>query len=120
MAPQHIATGFSPEQQAFLDKRRGLIRAWRYVGPVLLLAILGFSAYLFIRTPLLINPFEVISRLEAGTLEESTTVILAAMLPVMFGGMLVLLIAIVLVMYAAIANEKKYVAIIEKLRSTRG
>ena len=119
MASKQIATGLSPQQQAFLDKRQGLIRLWRYVGPVLLLLIFGFTAYLLARTPLLINPFEAISRIEAGNLPESTLVIMAAMLPIMFGGALILLLAIVLVMYAAISNEKKYAAIIAELGASR-
>ena len=115
MTSRHVATRLSPQQRAFLDKRRHLIRLWRYVGVAVLLVVLGFVTYLAIRTPLLINPFEAISRIEAGTLPESTLVIMAAMLPVMFPAALILLLALVAAMYAAIGNEKKYLAMIEDL-----
>lgn len=108
----------APEQIAFVEKRRNLVRLWRWTGLGLLLLVLGFTIYLAIRTPLLINPFETISRLESGTLPESTLVIMAAMLPVMFSAALILLLALVAVMYAAIGNEKKYLAMIDGLTSS--
>ena len=119
MATTRLTKNLTAEQQAFLAKRARLIGKWRYVGAAMLLLIFGFTVYLLVSTPLLINPFEVISRLEDDSLPQSTIVILAAMLPVMFGALLVVLLAIVLVMYAAIANEKKYAAIIEALRGSQ-
>lgn len=104
-------------QEAFLEKRRSLVPLWRYAGAVMLLMILGFAAYLFVRVPLFINPFKTIEELEAGTLTESTLVILAAMAPVLFGAMLVLLLGLVAIIYAAIGHEKQYLAIIDDLRT---
>ena len=94
------------EQNSYLEKRRKLLKSWPYVGPLLLLCIVGFAGYLYINTPWLINPYEVLSRLEAGTMQQSTIETMALLLPVLFLVVCFLLIVIVVIMYAAFSNEK--------------
>ena len=63
---------------------RKLLNAWRYLGSLLVVLILGIVLYLYFRTPLLINYFEIVSRLKANTIEIYTLELAAAMLPLMF------------------------------------
>jgi magnesium-transporting ATPase (P-type) len=95
-------------QSNFLKKRQRLIRAWRYIGPVMLLGIAGFISFVFVSSPLLINPFEIISRLEHGDIERTTLETMTVMLPVVFIMVSFLLVFIVMIMYASFSNERKY------------
>jgi len=106
------------QSERFLEKRRTLLAAWRYAGPLLLLGIGGFAAYLFIYTPLLINPLVVTAGIESGSVEQSTLYMLAVFVPVLFIMLCFLLVVLVLLMYAAFANEKKYLAILDNRPDT--
>ncbi len=99
----------------FLGKRRKLIQAWHVVGPMLLLVIVIFVIFQFQKTPLLINPFEVITGLESESIKQSTIEIMAVILPVLFIAVSLLLMIIVIMMFTVISNEKKYIEIIERL-----
>jgi len=99
----------------FLVKRRRFAKSWPLVGILLLLGIFAFLIWLFLRNPLLVNPFEVASRLEAGTIEKSTLVLMAGMLPIMFLACFFILLVMVLFAFAVFSNEKKYIKIIDLL-----
>lgn len=100
---------------AFLEKRRKLIAAWRVAGPLLLMLLTTLFVWLYLKTPLLINPFEVARRLEAGTLDEPTLAIMAMLLPVMISLCFLVMVVVILFVYAAISNEKKYRQTIDRL-----
>ena len=99
----------------FLDKRRTLIRAWRYAGPALVACLLALLVFLLVRTPLLINPFVVAEQLESGTLDESSLTVMAAILPVLFWAVLFMLAIIVVFLYVVMAREKRYLEMIDVL-----
>ena len=101
--------------EKFVEKRRVLLKAWRYLGPLLLFGIGGFSAYLLLSTPLLINPSAVASGIESGSVEQSTLHMMAMFVPVLFITACFLLVVLVALMYAAFANEKKYLAILDEI-----
>jgi len=103
-----------PKQKSYLEKRRKLLKLWSYVGPFILLAIIGFAGYLYLNTPWLINSYEVLSRLKAGSMPQSTIETMAILLPVMILVVLFLLIVIVALMYAAFSNEKKYLDVVDE------
>jgi hypothetical protein len=103
------------EQRRFLARRAPLVHAWRLVGPVLLVSLLGLGLWLAWFAPLLANPFVVLARLEANSLACSTMALSAAILPVVV--LLCLLLAIVLVIFAfvAFAHERRYLVMVERL-----
>lgn len=105
----------SERDREFIERRRKLVAYWRFAGPLLWIMILGFASWVFFRSRLLIDPFEMLARLEAGDLPESTLVIMAALAPVFFSGLFVLLTVLVLILYSAISGEKRYLAIIDML-----
>lgn len=104
----------TPQHIAFLEKRKTLVRSWKYLGPLLLVFILGLAAYVYLTAPMLINPYEVMEALRSGAIEQSTIEIMAVLLPITFLMVCFLLIVLVLVMYMAFANERKYLEILEK------
>ena len=101
------------QQTIFIEKRRKLIRAWRAVRPLMLLGIIAYAIYQYIRTPLLVNPFEVMERLRGGSIEQPTLELMAVMLPVMFLTIIFILVVLVVLLFASMSNEKKYLKIIE-------
>jgi len=99
----------------FLVKRRRFARTWPWVGSCLLLVLAAFVVWMFLRNPLLINPLEVASRLEAGILEESTLILMAGMLPIMLWLCLLILSIVIAFGFVMSSNERKYHRIIDRL-----
>lgn len=83
-------------QRAFIERRRRFVRTWPLVGWLLLILLSGLAVWLYIRSPLLVNPFEAASRLSDGTVDNSTLAPMAGLLPVMTLTCLVLVSTIVL------------------------
>ena len=103
-------------QQRFVMRRRKLLRTWRVVGPLLLLFLVMAGVIMFFSYPLMFNPYEAIDRLEAGTLEDSTLQLMALLLPIAMLMVFFMLMVVVLFSFAAMANDKKYLAIIKDLQ----
>ena len=103
------------KQKIFIEKRRRLMRSWSIIGSLLLFGIIASLGWMSLRNPLLVNPFKVASRLNSGTVEQSTLIIMAAMLPVVFLACFFLLAALILFCFSAFSNEKKHLKIIDSL-----
>ena len=103
----------------YIDRRTRLIRIWRYVGLAVLLILVLFTCYLFLNSPLLINPFHVTEQIEAGAISQSTLLIMAAMMPLVMLLVMFVMVVLVVFLYAAFANERKLLAIIQKLRDKK-
>jgi len=102
-------------QLQFFQKRRKLSRLWPAAGSVLIVMLLGFSLWLYLRAPMLIDPFEAMNRVRAGTIEESTLIVAAVLLPVMMLTCIVVLIVMIVFAFAAFSTEKKYLDLVEEL-----
>ena len=96
----------------FLKRRKKLLELWRYAAPGLLLIIVGAGAFIYIKTPLLLNPAETLERIKAGDISLPMLQLMAAMLPLVFTGLFILLLTLIVLMHAALKNEKKYMEII--------
>lgn len=103
------------DQMEFLAKRRRLARLWPVIGALLLIVVVAAVAWLFLRHPLLINPLALTSRVQAGTLPNSTLVILAVMLPVMSLACFIVLTAVILYGFSVFAIERRYQRLIKGL-----
>lgn len=106
----------SGKDAEFVAKRRQLISAWRYVGGLLSLAIVGFALYLWLRVPLLGNPIETARRVESGDIAESTLLLSVVILPIVTSLLCVAVAATIVVIYRAFAHERRHIAIIDKLQ----
>jgi hypothetical protein len=105
----------------FLANRARLVSTWRYVGIVLLVGLVGLGLVLFWFVPLLANPFMVMARLNGDSIPSSTMALSTALLPITFLTCMLLALAIVLFVFAAFSNERKYLAIVRKMtQSTPG
>lgn len=105
------------QEKLFVEKRAKFARSWPIVGAALLAMIAVLAAWLFFSNPLLINPWAVLSKLEAGSLPDSTLATMATLLPVvMFTCLFVLVVALVF-FWVAFSNERKHLALIRRLTS---
>lgn len=104
------------KEKRFLAKRTKLVQTWPLVGGILLCLVLGLGVWLFLSTPLLANPFTVLSKLRSNSIPVSTLTLMAGLLPVAILMCLVLAIAMVAFSFAAFSNEKKYIAMVERMR----
>lgn len=111
----------SEQEMQFLANRARLVSTWRYVGIVLLVGLVGLGLVLFWFVPLLANPFTVMARLNGDSIPSSTMALSTALLPITFLTCMLLALAIVLFVFAAFSNERKYLAIVRKMtQSTPG
>jgi len=103
------------KERAFVEKRRTYIRVWPLVAWILLLGLVAIVIYLFLKSPLLVNPACVMEALGAGTLEGPTLTAMAALLPV---AMLMAIGAVTfMLLYCCVAmrNERRLIAAIDEL-----
>ena len=99
----------------FIKKRSFFVRWWNVVGSIML-AVLGVMAlWLFVKVPNLINPLHVIEQLKAGTLQQSSLVVMAGMLPIVVLGLLLVCCAVIGFGFAVFGNERRYLRIIEEI-----
>jgi len=103
----------SVRDEKFVEQRRTLNRHWRVAGWLLLAAIAAVLGFLFLSSPLLVSPWEVVSRLRTGSLADSTLQTMALMLPITFLGCFVLLVAVVALQFGSAANERRLLDIID-------
>jgi len=101
---------------SFVEERGKLVRYWKTVGPLMCTVFLALVVWLYFRAPLFINPFRVFSRLEEGTLEPSTLILMAGLLPVVVITTLLILAALIFFAFCVIRREKRYLKIIENLQ----
>lgn len=105
----------SEAEHRFLEERRRRNRFGRpaMIGVVVVWA--GFWAGLVVKVPLLANPFAVAERLRADQLEPSTTATLAAMCPLLFTvvGVLVLVFSLFALFWVGL--ERRYLTMITAL-----
>lgn len=104
----------SDAEKSFIDKRRHLVRFWPYVGSAILAFLAAFIIWLVVTKLLLVNPFFVLSEINRGTLDLPMMVLLAGMLSIAVLAALTTCIAAVIFAFAAFANERKYLSIIER------
>lgn len=104
----------------FIEKRERLVKLWPLAGAGCLILITVFSAWLWLKTPHLIDPWHVIESLEAGTLSESTAGIMAAMLPIVMLAFLVFIFIMVLFSFVAFHNERRLIRLLRKMEMDSG
>jgi hypothetical protein len=106
----------SAVEERFLDRRRTLVRLWPVVGSAMVVVIVGFWGYLFLRRPLLANPFHLMHELEHHAVSDATLVVLALVGSLMVLAMGLMLLVFVALSFAAIGNERRLIAMVDRHR----
>ena len=97
----------TPKEVAYLERRMRLIRAWPWMGGVMLGVLALGAGWLWLNLPQMVNPWWVFDRIQSGELPVSSLTLMAAMLPVLVLLCLLLLIALMLFVFAALRNEHR-------------
>ncbi len=103
----------------FLAKRQALVKAWPWAAGFLFVLLAGFVIYLFVRTPLMVNPFLMAETLAENGLEPATLSLYAALTPVFLDTVLFLLLILILFLIDRMWAEKKFLNIIQDLKGKR-
>ena len=104
----------SPAERSYLEKRAKLIRAWPWIGGVLLLLIIAFTAWLWVTVPYFVDPWAVFAALKSGSVPVSTLAVMAAMLPVVMLTLLAFAALVVILMFVTLFNEHRLIRFIER------
>lgn len=109
------------EEQRFLSRRARLVQAWPLVGAILLGLTAGLVVWMYFTNPLLVDPFRVLARLQTDTIPGPTLRLMAALVPILVLLCVALAIALLVFAYASFANERRYLAIVQRsLGGTEG
>lgn len=100
--------------ESYIARLTKLVNSWRWVGAFLFALTVGLFLWLWIRAPLMINPWETAGRIEDESLDASTGMLMAAMLPVTMIGLFLCLVSIIVFAYVAFANERRLIDIIRR------
>lgn len=100
-----------------LARRERLVRLWPYAAIAMLALLVGCGGWLWWKAPLLINPLAVAEAVRAGTLPDATAGLMAAMLPVVTLGLLVVMAVFVVFVTAMFRNERRLLAIVRTCRA---
>jgi hypothetical protein len=106
------------DEQAFLDRRRRLILRWPIVLLVLLLLLAGTWLYLYLRYPVLANAAFVVKAVAAGTLSAETLQLSTLYLPLVVTVLFFVVAVLLLFLHLTVRNERRYLAIIRRLRQS--
>lgn len=109
-------TVLSERDARFVEQRRSLNRRWRVIGWILLAAIAAVLGSLFWTSPMLVSPWEVAARLRTDSVPMSTLQTMALTLPITMLGCFLLLFAVVAFQFAAAANERRLLDVIDVLQ----
>jgi uncharacterized membrane protein len=108
------------EDEAFLKKREKMIKTWPFVGVAIIIMFLGLAMHFFISVPRMINPIQVFSELNSGTIPETSLVIMTAMVPILNLTIIVMMVVFVLLAWKFFSHEKRYHKIIANLSGEAG
>jgi hypothetical protein len=103
------------KEMKFIFKRTRLVKTLPTVCIILLCLLIGFYIWAFLSKPLIYNPFAVLSALKSTTISSSTLNVMAGLFPLFFLICVFLLIVSVVLIFIAIAIEKKYIKIIQRI-----
>jgi hypothetical protein len=102
-------------ERAYVQRRARLQRWWPWVGGLLLAAVLGLWGYLFLSGSLLVNPWALLERLERNDVGAGTLAALAVLGTMGFLSLGIVMLAVLVLLWAAMRNERRLLDIIRKL-----
>lgn len=106
----------TPKELAFIERRRKLLNAWPWAGGGALALLAGLVIWLWIEVPLMINPWAAMEAVSGGSLEESTLVVMALMLPILVLAVLGVLGVVVALMFVTLSQERRLIGMLDRLQ----
>jgi uncharacterized integral membrane protein len=105
----------SPEQVAFLARRRRQVGQWPWLAGLLLLVIIAVFAVIWLKAPLQLNPLAILSYFRSGALPDTELVVIAARGSLALIACGLLLLVIVLLLSLSVENERRLIALVDDL-----
>ena len=105
----------SERDRAFLRHRRRLQQWWPWACAVLTAAVLGLWGYLLLNRSLLVSPWALMQRLEAGDLDHGTLAALAVLGSMAFLTLGIVMLAVLAMLWGATRHERRLLELIRRL-----
>jgi hypothetical protein len=102
-------------ERALVRRRTRLARLAPAACVLLLVAVLGLWGYLFLTRSLLVNPWALLERLEAGNVDAATLAALAVLGAGGFFGLGIVMLGLVALLWSAARVERQLLDIIQRL-----
>ena len=107
----------APEDLAFVERRRRALRSWPWIGGASLALLTALAVWLFVRTPNLVVPGRAVNEALSGRLEQSTLMVIAALLPTSMLALLAVAGAAIGLVFAARANELRLLKLLDQAQA---
>ncbi len=105
------------QQQTFIQRRRKSLVVCRILVLPVLVTLLALIAVMWLQVPQFINPFVVFRMIEANTLDATSAMTMAAVLPVVVLLLMFVLVFCLTLAYELCRHERKYLDIVAALQS---
>lgn len=102
-------------ESEYIRRRRQLQRWWPWAGGLLVTAVAGLWGWLFVSGSLLVNPWALLARIEAGDIGQGTLTALAVLGSMGFLALGVVMLAVIALLWSAMRNERRLLEIIRRL-----
>lgn len=106
----------TPKEQAFIDRRRKLLKAWPWAGGGALALLAALVTWLWIEVPMMINPLAAMEAVSSGAMEESTLLAMALMLPILVLAVMGVLGVMVTLMFVAMSHERRLIGMLDRIQ----
>lgn len=111
-------TTLDPSEDRFIAERKLRERFGLFVFPAAIVLLCLVWVGLFSFVPLLVNPFDVLGKLEQQTLAPGTLTVFAVVGVLAMNAVFLLMIALSALGIVIARRERRYIKLIEKLRAT--
>lgn len=111
-------TPLEPSDDRFIGERKARERFGLFVFPAAIVFVCLVWAGLFSFVPMLVNPFEVISKLETQTLAPGTLTMFVVVGALAMNVVFFLMVALSVLGIVIARRERRYLRLIDKLRVT--
>ena len=110
-------TLLDPSEDRFLTERKSRQRFGLYAFPAAIVLVCLVWVGLFSFVPLLVNPFDVLGRLERQTLAPGTLTVFAVVGVLAMNAVFLLMVALSAIGIAIARRERRYLKLIDKLQT---
>lgn len=105
----------SPEQVAYIERRRRQIAYWPWMAALLMLVLAGIYVWLWLQFPWFLDPQALLQGLRNGSIDTNELATLAALGNLAFTGGGLLILVIILVTSVALWNERRLIRCLDQL-----
>lgn len=107
----------SPEQLAYVERRRRQIRYWPWVALLLTLLLAGLYLWLWHTMPWFVDPQALVAGLRDGSIDTNELAMLAALGNLAFVGCGLLILVIIIFTSVALWNEHRLIRYLDHVAS---